>query len=174
MPLTRCPHYLVIEEGECIECYKDQIAKLKLDLGRMTDNHDKCGRALMETRAEAERAYKLFPPLLKGVCEALKGTPPPESLVMYDWSDLPVVAKQLVEKFDKAFSLLLKIQWVESEYKGREYEFCPVCGNINAHTHGCELGDFIYANCKHEMKRGEVSSMCTKCRFTKWDGDETS
>lgn len=49
-----------------------------------------------EALLEAESAYKLFPPLLRGVCDALKGIPAPSRLMMHDWSDLPVVAKRVM------------------------------------------------------------------------------
>lgn len=61
-------------------------------------------RELDEARAEAEGAHGLFPPLLQGVCDALKGLPPEG--VMYDWSDLPKVAAAVVASRDAALAAL--------------------------------------------------------------------
>lgn len=57
-----------------------------------------------DAAAEGDRAYQLFPPLLRGVCDALKGVPAPEALVSYDWSDLPAVAAAVVAERDAALA----------------------------------------------------------------------
>lgn len=77
----------------------------------------------------------------------------------------------LTNKFKQALALLIKVQWVEEQRKSAEYVFCPCCGNINHHTHGCELGDFIKYNCKHTMEEKHFGKVCSQCGFTEWSDD---
>jgi hypothetical protein len=70
------------------------------EIDRLRKEHD-------DATAESDRAYQLFPPLLKGVCDALKGPPPP--LVSYDWSDLPAVAARIVAERDTAVAEVARL-----------------------------------------------------------------
>jgi hypothetical protein len=53
------------------------------------------------------------------------------------------LSKQLLKATREIASLkkLLKsIEWVEeNDGRGGSWSFCPKCGNIGAHTHGCKL-----------------------------------
>ena len=63
---------------------------------------------LADAKAETEGAYRLFPPLLRDICLALKGPNPP--MGQHDWSDLPEVARALVAERDKLREALQRVR----------------------------------------------------------------
>lgn len=61
-------------------------AEFKAEIQKLKAKNRQLKRTVRELLDEIDVAYALFPPLLAGVAEALKGT------ALADWSDLPEVA----------------------------------------------------------------------------------
>lgn len=53
--------------------------------------------AIQKELEESEHSRDRFRELLQGVCDALKGVPSPEELIMHSWHDLPEVAQASVQ-----------------------------------------------------------------------------
>lgn len=82
-----------------VERLRAKLGVMNLEVTMATSyDHQMLKAELSAVAEERDRAYRLFPPLLKGVALALKG-PEPE-LSSHDWSDLPEVAKKVVAKRD--------------------------------------------------------------------------
>lgn len=98
-----------------------QAEAFELLFGKVTrdEEMDRLRKERDDAVAEAAGAYRLFPPLLKGVCDALKGVPAPEALVSYDWSDLPAVAARVVSERDAALAEVARLSGSPKVYHVR-------------------------------------------------------